>query len=308
MIADDLTGACDAGVQFAQRGLSTIVWLDPQPRAPAEVTVLTTNSRNEPPAEACRKVRQACRVLGSIVFKKIDSTLYGNIVPEIEAALAACGFREAYLAPAFPAQGRTVEGGWLGVAGSDRRVHLAALVAGHPAIRCFDATTQDDLARVARMAFSTDPRPLLVGSAGLAMEVAKLLEGGPGIAASVRQPTSGDVLFLVGSANPVTTAQVRYLKAQRREAVVVNVARGGAEEAIKAVQGRPAGALVLTGGDTALEVCRALGVAGIRLEREILSGIPRGTLIGGPCEGVPVVTKAGGFGAEDALAAILEAL
>jgi len=299
MIADDLTGACDAGVQSALRGLSTIVWLDPDPREPSAVTVISTNSRNDPPAVAREKVRRACRALGGVVFKKIDSTLHGNIVAEIEAVLEECGFREAWLAPAFPAQGRTVRGGWLEVAGSERRVHLPALLGGHPRIRWFDAATQDDLARIARLAFSTDPRPLLAGSAGLAREVAALLPVGQAVP-PVRRPAQGDVLFVIGSANPVTVAQVDYLKARHPDARVTT---------IDALPERPAArALVLSGGDTALEVCRALDVAGIRLAREILPGIPLGTLTGGCCDGLPVVTKAGGFGAVDALAAILEAV
>ena len=299
LIADDLTGACDAGVQFAERGFATIVWLDPEPREGAQLTVVTTNSRNDPPEVARRKVADACRVLGTVVFKKIDSTLYGNIVPEIEAALDACGFAEAWLAPAYPAQGRTVHDGWLEVAGSDRRIHLPTLLGGHPRIRWFDAATQDDLGGVARQAFSSDPRPLLVGSVGLATEVARLLAVGQAVP-PVQMPAEGDILFVIGSTNPVTLAQLEYLKSHHPEAEVTTVAG--------LLRPRKVHALVLSGGDTALEVCRALGVVGIRLRHEILPGIPLGTLIGGPYEGVAVVTKAGGFGAVDALAAILEAV
>jgi len=299
LIADDLTGACDAGVQFAERGISTIVWLDPELGEPAQVAVVTTNSRNDPPEVARRKVVEACRLLGAVVFKKIDSTLHGNIVPEIEAALEACGFREAWLAPAFPAQGRTVREGWLRVEGSDRCVHLPTLLGGHPRIRWFDATTQDDLARVARHAFSGEPRPLLVGSAGLAREVAALLPVGQAVP-PVHRSSQGDVLFVIGSTNPVTLAQVEYLKSHHPEAEVTDVAGLFGPRKVRA--------LVLSGGDTALEACRALGVAGIRLHREVLPGIPLGALMGSPYEGATVVTKAGGFGAADALAAILEAV
>ena len=59
--------------------------------------------------------------------------------------------------------------------------------------------------------------------------------------------------------------------------------------------------LVLSGGDTALLVCRALGAHGICLKGQIVLGIPWGTLIGGHAHGLPVATKAGGFGAPDAL-------
>lgn len=58
-------------------------------------------------------------------------------------------------------------------------------------------------------------------------------------------------------------------------------------------------ALVLTGGDTAVNVARSLGARGILLEREVETGVPVGTLIG-PTP-YPVVTKAGGFGGPETL-------
>ena len=89
MIADDLTGACDAGVAFALAGFTTIVRLSESEAEPAEAIVIPTNSRNDPPEMARRKVERACRAFiedgGEIVYKKIDSTLYGNVAVEIAA-------------------------------------------------------------------------------------------------------------------------------------------------------------------------------------------------------------------------------
>jgi uncharacterized protein YgbK (DUF1537 family) len=59
--------------------------------------------------------------------------------------------------------------------------------------------------------------------------------------------------------------------------------------------------LVLVGGDTAIEVINSIGARGITIEGEVLPGIPLGRLIGGRFAGLPTVTKAGGFGGEDAL-------
>jgi D-threonate/D-erythronate kinase len=58
-------------------------------------------------------------------------------------------------------------------------------------------------------------------------------------------------------------------------------------------------ALVLTGGDTAVRVARALGATGIQLEGEVEAGVPVGTLVGP--RPYRVVTKAGGFGDPDTL-------
>ncbi|MGI9862116.1 four-carbon acid sugar kinase family protein [Moorella naiadis] len=66
--------------------------------------------------------------------------------------------------------------------------------------------------------------------------------------------------------------------------------------------------LVVTGGDTAVHVCRTLGARGINLVAELLPGIPLGYLEGGRAGGLPIVTKAGGFGPPDAFIKVLQYL
>jgi uncharacterized protein YgbK (DUF1537 family) len=61
------------------------------------------------------------------------------------------------------------------------------------------------------------------------------------------------------------------------------------------------GSLVLTGGDTAAMVLRALAAEAIEIAGELTVGIPWGILHGGLANGCVVVTKSGGFGSEDAL-------
>jgi uncharacterized protein YgbK (DUF1537 family) len=63
--------------------------------------------------------------------------------------------------------------------------------------------------------------------------------------------------------------------------------------------------LILTGGQTAYFITQVLGASGIEVEGEIEKFIPVGILIGGKYEGVPVVTKAGGFGSQQVIANIL---
>jgi uncharacterized protein YgbK (DUF1537 family) len=64
--------------------------------------------------------------------------------------------------------------------------------------------------------------------------------------------------------------------------------------------------MVLTGGATAVGVARRLGATGIRLDGEVETGVPMGTLIGP--RPYPLVTKAGGFGGPDTLVGAVEAL
>ncbi len=115
VIADDFTGACDVGIQFRKRGLETVVLAEARKLAGSEeeldVVVLDTESRNVGPEDACRKVRDSLGTLRKIgaklVYKKIDSTLRGNLGAELDATIDELGVKAVVVAPSFPAQGRT---------------------------------------------------------------------------------------------------------------------------------------------------------------------------------------------------------
>ena len=117
IIADDLTGASDTGVQLVRAGYRTAVVFRGAPTPPdgdLDAVALDTDSRTAarrpwPPGgslEAARTVRDA-----RVVYKKIDSTLRGPIAAELAAALEATGRERAIVAPAFPSAGRTTEDG-----------------------------------------------------------------------------------------------------------------------------------------------------------------------------------------------------
>lgn len=128
ILADDLTGAADTGVEFARAGWRTRVlrrdWQTADLRG-AQVAVIDTASRSASTAAAYAAVRQAAEQIQeagwAIIYKKVDSTLRGPIGAEIDAALDALhntgGLPLAILCPAFPAQGRTLIGGVLRVDG-----------------------------------------------------------------------------------------------------------------------------------------------------------------------------------------------
>lgn len=61
------------------------------------------------------------------------------------------------------------------------------------------------------------------------------------------------------------------------------------------------GGMVLTGGDVAAAVCSALHTKGLDLGGEIYAGQPWGRLISGELPDLPVATKAGSFGRDQAL-------
>jgi uncharacterized protein YgbK (DUF1537 family) len=122
IIADDLTGGADAGAQFAKRGLKTLLipfrGEGPVPLAarPAQdVLVINTITRGLPPAEAFDILSGLLKGFDPkrfpILYKKIDSTLRGNIGFEIEAILRETNLPLCFLAPSYPEQGRTLVGG-----------------------------------------------------------------------------------------------------------------------------------------------------------------------------------------------------
>jgi uncharacterized protein YgbK (DUF1537 family) len=59
--------------------------------------------------------------------------------------------------------------------------------------------------------------------------------------------------------------------------------------------------ILLSGGDTALEVCRRLDVGMIQVQGEVEPGVPAGYFIDSYGRHIRVVTKAGGFGGESAI-------
>lgn len=133
VIADDLTGANDTGVQFARQGSRTIVPLDWHDLTSlgrhADVLVLCTNSRGLPSGAAAQRAKLAAQALRKArvpaIYKKIDSTFRGNVGAELDAILDVYPAHLTILAPAFPPAGRAVINGTLTVDG--RPVHRTAI-------------------------------------------------------------------------------------------------------------------------------------------------------------------------------------
>ncbi|MBK8046407.1 MAG: four-carbon acid sugar kinase family protein [Anaerolineales bacterium] len=124
VLADDFTGACDTGVQFARAGMRTRMVMSSAmalKRFGIDVVAYSTETRNLESNDAYRRVRDAAAFLSrnqiDIVFKKIDSTLRGPVAAELDGALDESGFHLAVVCPAFPANRRTLQDGILFVDG-----------------------------------------------------------------------------------------------------------------------------------------------------------------------------------------------
>jgi uncharacterized protein YgbK (DUF1537 family) len=85
-------------------------------------------------------------------------------------------------------------------------------------------------------------------------------------------------------------------------------ASGLARLALEIVRTNPVDGIFLSGGDTADAFRVASGGQAIRLEREVLPGVVQGSWVGGAVDGLPVVTKAGGFGRDRTLLALIDRL
>jgi len=347
LIADDLTGACDAAVHFAMRGRRTMVPIAPCAElAGAAVIAISTDSRDLEPTAARDAIAAAATRLPvgspSILFKKIDSTLRGHAGAEIAAALTVFGCDAAVVCPAFPRMNRIVEAGCLRVAGAadfapiEVAAHLRAqglegcvhtgpeaipeAIASGARIVVLDAVCDRDLDRIVAMGLALDLRVLWAGSAGLASALARTLPAGP--PSRPRLAPKGPVLFCIGSDHRATLAQQAALVDHRGALLVrsgltsrefMEAALGRGRHVVSRIpHGRVpaewlpelaarASALVLSGGYTAAQFCRAAGVQRIELFDEIIPGVPWGVIRGGVFDGISVVTKSGGFGDDDAL-------
>lgn len=121
IIADDLTGANDTALQFHSKGCNTEIILDYKnlPQTPKNVGAwaVSTESRNIDAKTAAELTYNAVLSLREnlsveLFYKKIDSTLRGNVAPEIVAALSATKKDAAIIAPAFIQEGRITIGGY----------------------------------------------------------------------------------------------------------------------------------------------------------------------------------------------------
>jgi D-threonate/D-erythronate kinase len=123
ILADDLSGAADSAVSALDAGLDAEVFLSPEslPQARTSVVALDLNTRQttrEQARIATLKGLSVARPGPSLfLYKKVDSTLRGNVAVELAATLTGAGKRFILFAPAFPTNGRITIGGRIFVDG-----------------------------------------------------------------------------------------------------------------------------------------------------------------------------------------------
>ena len=125
VIGDDITGANDTGVMFADAGFTTILQtkaeaLDEVDFSKAEIFSVSTSARaSGVKAEnlTYSAVNKAIAKNVWSIYLKIDSTMRGSVSYQIKGALKAWSKKypqaKAVVCPAYPVMGRTIEDGHL---------------------------------------------------------------------------------------------------------------------------------------------------------------------------------------------------
>lgn len=414
IVADDLTGASDTGVQFSKGNLKTVVITNTDNFRKAlkeyDVVVVDTESRFDDMQTAYMKAYEAGEIakLENIkyIFKKLDSTMRGNIGAEIAGLMDSLDISHTFVVPALPLYGRTTINGNVYVKGvlleetefandpknpvtesyipgiiahqTDKKTGLICfddLLAGKlqfikkleilinegVQIIIIDAEENEDIDLIASVLSQRKERVIFAGCSGFAEKLSKYLE-------LHKERTSSVVL--AGSVNKVTLSQIEFaachlkikvvdidtdrilankksLEKERILELIREAVSGGNDIIIRSAssaeavercfeEGNKLGldsfkvsdtiadflgelakdivdryiikGIVFTGGDMAIKAAHSLNISGIEIRDEILHGIPFGYFTDRQYRDIIVVTKAGGFGGEDALFQILNFL
>jgi len=248
VLADDFTGANDAGVSLAETGMRAEVAFSASYQGEAQALILNSDSRAQPAAEAARRITHLLQAVlprfqPRWTVKKIDSTLRGNLGAELEATMRALNCAVAVLAPAFPAAGRVTRRGVCYVHGSPvnetefatdpktpvSSADIAAVVAQQSDLLC-RGTTVPGLAAELEQAVET-PRVLIVDAeenqqldaiiATVALcEQRVLLVGSAGLCDALARRLAtmphGPLLAVVGSMSEIAQQQVARLNEHPR--------------------------------------------------------------------------------------------
>jgi D-threonate/D-erythronate kinase len=261
ILADDLTGAADCAARCSGAGMpATIALRPPRHPPPAGALALTSDTRHLCAEAAARRVYElvaSTRSLAGVTwYKKIDSTLRGNIGAELDAMLVALGRDCALICPAFPAQRRGLRDGYLVSpmpaapahlptllgqqtprpvatialedvrAGGERLAKRLADARREAQLLVADAMAEQDLEAILDAAARSLPDALLCGSAGMVGAlVARQLHAGPAntTRADAALPGGARALLVVGSGSTMARRQIAYL-CQHQQVELIEVA------------------------------------------------------------------------------------
>lgn len=428
VIADDLTGATDTGVQFSKQGYNTQVIIASEfdfqkiPHSEklfkeSDVLVIDTETREADSSTARHQIHTILKNIplskGDIIYKKVDSTLRGNIGAELDECLKALNKDICLFTPSFPSNKRITVEGYLIVQDQPLglseyytgnlepeeasyipsllksetgfpigRIDLKQVIQGKQVILrtirelyrsgkrilVVDAINDTQLGEILKSSAEFTGSILYSGSAGLANALSELYNGARHTGVAARQ-TRKPVLVVSGSMSSITQGQIKhvlknielctihidveqllsirekylqellsqasqaiqdgrhtliypdplYLGKQKNQHILAAYHLDFRELGVKIrdflgvftsciLEQAPLNNVIMTGGDTAIGLCSALGLYNLHIMDELLPGIPLSTGVFKEKVLLNIVTKAGGFGEEDALTLLIEKL
>jgi D-threonate/D-erythronate kinase len=270
ILADDLTGACDAAAAFAPRVGPVGVCLVPPHRGgeagTAALTVLNTQSRLLPPWRSRLRVARAARRFAgrAVIFKKIDSVLRGPVGAELEAIARVFPRHPILVLPAVPEMGKTTRGGRLYERGRPaqetdyggdplsplRTNDIREIIrsTGRAEYAIADVETQEDIFLAVGRALE-NRQALLVGSVGLADELARRVRPVAREAPERREP--GRTLVLNGSLYPSARDQMLFAASAYGEEVLYLKADVDSTDLLERCRGKTVAFLQLDAGEPA---------------------------------------------------------
>lgn len=253
VIADDFTGALDAGVKFFGAGASTKVITDIETdfmTVTEDVLVLCAPTRHLPPQEAYEMIRgiveKAVASNVGTIYKKTDSALRGNIGAELNAVLDGSGEKHISFIPALPAMNRiTLDGVHFidgipvaqSVFGQDpfdpvtesyipallhQQCRVAVKTIGctealvsdeEPCISVFDCSSYDDMEKQVQKLKQNNRLKVLAGCAGFASILPAYL-GLTRDSASEHPSSAEPMTVICGSVSPISCSQMDYAESQ----------------------------------------------------------------------------------------------
>ncbi len=252
MFADDFTGSGDAGVQLTKNGIEAHIIFDTQKIDPEKSYVVDTESRNIPAEDAYQIVKEILQNMEpypyEYYYKKMDSTLRGNLKAEITAAEEVLQPDLIVFNPANPDSNRTVVDGTLLMNGvrimeteimrdplclvtednleklmqkemnepvthfSLTEIRENKMDIGDAKIVTFDVLENADMDAVVNYILSLDKKVLWVGSAGMANSLVKAMR------------KQYPVLSLIGSISQTSRTQVQVAQEAGATVVEMNIA------------------------------------------------------------------------------------
>lgn len=333
-LADDLTGALEAGAKFAKHRFRTLVTTRRGRRPDFPVTVVDTESRHLSPQGAAEAISDFLPDGAQIIYKKTDSALRGNIASELRALHRALPDARLSYIPAYPEIGRTARAGSVFINGIPAHLSdfaqdrlnpvstscVAELLGDDLPCTVYDGEKPGDVRTAVSSVLLHPGRHIIAGPASVAAAIAAYFEPE---ASPAKWPIVEKCLVVNGSQHPASFGQTAYALDRGGISTDANApwrlvspapsdgvtpfqfAEAIGEALVGEIGRSSPDALLVFGGDTAFAILESMKQHDLHPIGEILPGVPMSRIDGA---GLYLVSKAGSFGEANLICRVKEML